>query len=248
LTRHVQSAEELHELVERLRLLFGTEFAPSEAARSLERRLRTTWEERERLLDQISPGLDQELAKRLRADLLDLGVLWLAMRPRLAGESEQASAQREALRMLDEAERQFGPSAVTARERQTHAEALGLIDLARMAARCCSEHPPRTAWEHYALGRSLLSAGNPEDAAVEFDLATDLEPQNLWAQFSRGSCAFRRGRFDVALQAFEICVALSPRNAECYHNRGEAHAALGHTELAKRDQQRAVHLRESEGK
>jgi serine/threonine protein kinase len=246
--RSVAAALELHELVERLRLLFGTDFAPGEGVRSLERRLRTMWEGRERILAQNSRWLDQELAERLRVDLLDLGILWAALRPRLAEGSDLPSARREALRVLDEAERQFGTSAVAARERQSHAEALGLIDVARMAARCCSEHPPRTAWEHYALGRSLLSVGDLEAAAVEFDRATDLEPQDLWAQFSRGLCAFRSGRFDTALRAFEICVALSPGNAESYHNRGQAHAALGHIELAKRDHQRAVDLRASQVK
>jgi hypothetical protein len=61
--------------------------------------------------------------------------------------------------VLDEAEQQFEGSAVLARERQSHAEALGLQELARRAARSQAELPPRTAWEHYALGRSLLAAG-----------------------------------------------------------------------------------------
>jgi eukaryotic-like serine/threonine-protein kinase len=184
------------------------------------------------------------------AALGDSGTIRTTRRPvrRSRTPLRQARGRREALRVLDEAERQFGPSAVAARERQSHPEALGQIDVAWMAARCCSLHPPRTAWEHYALGRSLLSVGDLEAAAVEFDRATDLEPQDLWAQFSRGLCAFRRGRFDTALRAFEICVALAPRNAECYHNRGLAHAAVGHVELARRDHERAVHLRASQVK
>ena len=118
------------------------------------------------------------------------------------------------------------------RERQSHAEALGLTDLARAAARSGAELAPRTAWEHYALGRSLLASGALEAAAVEFDRATDLQPQDLWAQFSRGICAYRRRRFETALSAFDVCVALSPGTAECYHNRGRAHAALGHTDFS----------------
>src|SRR5205807_1905392 len=114
---------------------------------------------------------------------LDLGILWADLRVRLASTGE-AEARRDALRTLDEAERLFGASPVLERERQVHAEALGLSEVARAAARRQTRLAPRTAWEHYALGRSLLAAGALEAAAVELDRATDLQPQGLWAQFS----------------------------------------------------------------
>ncbi len=234
-------AGELHELAGRLRFLYGTDLAPSEALRVLEHRLQTTWEARGRILSQLGGALDPADAQRLRTDFLDLGILWADLHVRLAA-GRQADARRDALKTLDEAERLFGPSAVLARERQSHAEALGLTDLARAAARSSAELAPRTAWEHYALGRSLLASGALEAAAVEFDRATDLQPQDLWAQFSRGICAYRRRQFETALSAFDVCVALSPGTAECYFNRGQAHAALGHTDLARRDQDHALRL------
>jgi serine/threonine protein kinase len=240
--RRNKSAAELHDLADRLRLLFGTELAPTDALRTLDRRLRMTWESRFRILTQLSGEPDQELAQRLRTDFLDLGIFWAALHVRLATDGDGPSARRNALRVLDEAERQFGGSAVLARERQSHAEALGLQELAREAARSQAELPPRTAWEHYALGRSLLAAGELETAAREFDRATDLQPQDLWAQFSRGLCAFRRRRFDTALRAFEVCVALAPRTAECHYNRGLAHSALGDAESARRDHSTARRL------
>jgi serine/threonine protein kinase/tetratricopeptide (TPR) repeat protein len=234
-------AEEIHELADRLRFLFGTDLAGTDSLRTLEHHLRTTWEARGRILTQLGGGLDPELARRLRTDFLDLGILWAELRVRLASGS-QADARRDALRTLDEAERSFGASPVLACERQAHAEALGLTDIARAAARSRAETAPRTAWEHYALGRSLLAAGALEAAALEFDRATDLQPQDLWAQFSRGVCAYRRRRFEDALRAFDVCVALSPGTAECYYNRGRAHAALGHTDLARRDDDHARRL------
>src|SRR3712207_7871625 len=41
--------------------------------------------------------------------------------------------------------------------RQAYAQALGLTDLARAAERDAAREPPRTAWDHYAVGRSLRS-------------------------------------------------------------------------------------------
>jgi tetratricopeptide (TPR) repeat protein len=214
---------------------------PTDGLRTLERRLRRIWESRGRILPQPVEGLDEGLLQRLRIDFLDLAILWSDLRVRLAAGSEP-HARRDALRTLDEAERLFGASPVVARERRCHAEALGLTELARAAARFQAQLAPRTAWEHYALGRSLLAAGALEAAAVELDRATDLQPQDLWSQFSRGICAYRRRQYDTALSAFEVCVALSPTTAQCYSNRGLAHEALGHTELARRDYDHALRL------
>jgi serine/threonine protein kinase len=236
-----QLADDIHELADRLRLLYGTDREATEPLRSLEARLQTTWEARERILAHLDEALDPKIAERLRTDLLDLGILWADLRVRLALGGE-AEARRDALRTLDEAERLFGASPVLATERRCHAEALGLTDLARSAARRQAPMTPGRAWEHYALGRSLLAAGALEAAAVELERATDLQPQDLWAQFSRGLCAYRRRKFDTALSAFDVCVALSPTTAECYFNRGRAHEALGHTDLARRDYDHARRL------
>jgi serine/threonine protein kinase len=240
-TQQSQWAEEIHELADRLRFLYGTDLAARDALRALEHRLRTTWEARGRILAQLAGGLDPDEAQRFRTDFLDLAILWADLRVRLTA-GRQDEARRDALRTLDEAERLFGASPVLARERQSHAEALGLADVARAAARSRAELVPQTAWEHYALGRSLLAAGSLEAAAVEFERATDLHPQTLGAQFARGICAYRRRCFETALNAFEVCVALSPGTAECYYNRGRAHAALGHAKLARRDYDHARRL------
>jgi tetratricopeptide (TPR) repeat protein len=239
--RRGQLVADVHNVADRLRFLYGTEFAATEALRSLEHRLRTTWEARGHILALLGGGLEPDTKNELRTDLLDLGILLADLRVRLASDSG-ADARREALRILDETEGLLGANPVLALERQTHAEALGLTDLARAAARRRTELVPRTAWEHYAFGRSLLGSGALDAAAEEFDRATDLRPEALWAQFSRGICAYRRRSFDTALSAFEVCVALSPGTAECYFNRGRAHQALGHPELARRDYDHARRL------
>ena len=89
-------------------------------------------------LAQLGGGLDPEIARRLRTDFLDLGILWADLRIRLAS-GREADARRDALRTLDEAERLFGASPVLEHERRSHAEALGLTDVARAATRCRAE-------------------------------------------------------------------------------------------------------------
>lgn len=240
--RRDRLAGEIHGLADRLRFLYGTDVKPTDDLRNLEQRLGRTWDARGRILAQWDNAPDDRLGQRLRTDLLDLGILWSDLRVRLAAGPKKEGARREALRTLAEAERLFGAGPVLAHEHQTHAQALGLADEARAAARAVSSLSPRTAWEHYALGRSLLASGELDAAAREFERATDLQPQDLWAQFSRGLCAYRRRRYHDALRAFEVCVALSPATAACYHNRGLAHAALGHAEQARRDEDHARRL------
>src|SRR6185437_5255373 len=76
--------------------------------------------------DQIDRRLaDAGARARLRADLLDLAILWADLRVELADESARPEAHREALRTLAEAEADWGPSPVLAQERRFHAEAIG---------------------------------------------------------------------------------------------------------------------------
>jgi tetratricopeptide (TPR) repeat protein len=193
-------------------------------------------------LTEIRGDLTPEAARRLEMDLLELAILWANLRVRLAPERQSALRRREALDVLAEAEAQFGSHAVLERERQSYAEALGLDDLARTAARRGATLVPGTAWEHYALGRSLFDAGDLEAAVRQFAASSNLQPQDLWSRFSLGLCAYRLRHFDAAVAAFDVCVALAPRTAECYYNRARAHAALGHTEAALGDYDHALAL------
>jgi serine/threonine protein kinase len=239
--RRHRVADELHDLAEHLRVLYQVDTTSAGDLGTLEQRLRRTWASRLRILTDLGAGLDEDLDRRLRIDLQDLGILWADISVRMApGDPDEA--RREALQTLDEAERLFGASAVLARERQSLAEALGLTDVARAAALRLASLPTRTAWEHYALGRSLLKSGQLEAAAAELDRAVELQPQHFGAQFTCGLCAYRQRRFDKALRAFEVCVALSPGTGPCYYNRGLAHAALGHADLARRDREQAARL------
>jgi len=237
--RRARGVEELHQLADHLRLLYGTAAPPAAAAAALGPHLRAAWEARGRLLGSLEPGADAEVGDRLRADLLDLGILWADLQVRLEpGAGDAAAARRRSLATLDEAEACFGPSPVLDHDRRALAAALGLPAPAGGAP----VRAARTAWEHYALGRSELAAGAVAAAAAEFERAVDLRPQDLWAQLSRGVCAYRLGRYVRAAEAFDVCVALAPNSAGCYANRARARAALGHAGDALRDFDRALRL------
>src|SRR5262249_33287003 len=121
-----RAAQQLHLLADRLRFVYGADGLPAEAARALERRCAALSEQRGRSVAQrgAAPGGD------VKGDLLDLALLGADLRVRLAPAHAGDEARRAALQMLAEAEELFGPSPVLSRDRQAHAAALGLTDVA----------------------------------------------------------------------------------------------------------------------
>jgi hypothetical protein len=160
-----QAAQELHDLADRFRALYGVNFFPCRRLGALESRCRAFWDKRELILDRLGTQLEPEIEKRVQVDLLELAVLGTDLLVRLAPADQTAAARAEALRVLAQAEALFGPSAVLYFERRAHAEALGLKDVARQAARRGRERHPQTAWEYYALGRALLRSGKLKEAS-----------------------------------------------------------------------------------
>jgi tetratricopeptide (TPR) repeat protein len=87
-----------------------------------------------------------------------------------------------------------------------------------------------------------VRAGRWVDAAAQFDRTLDLRPQDFWPNFYQGVCAYRLRQYADALRAFQVCVALAPRCAECYASRAQVLAALGRSEQALCDYDRALRL------
>jgi serine/threonine protein kinase len=233
--RRAELAAQFRSLADRVRLLYAAGPLATGAARNLEERLAEIWCAREQIDRRLADG---GARARLRADLLDLAILWADLRVELADEAARPEAHREALRTLAEAEADWGPSPVLSEERRLHAEAIGRRE---GAATPDAAMAPRTAWECYALGRALLRRGALESAAEALDRAVAMQPQSLWAQFYRGRCALFRNRHAEALDAFGACVALAPE-AVCYYNRSLAYAGLGASERARLDLERAREL------
>jgi serine/threonine protein kinase len=234
-------ADNLHLVAEHLRGVFGDDQLAREEAQALERLCRGFWKKRALIRARLGPDISPERERQVRADLLDLAILWSDLHVRRSVNNATA-ARRQALRVLAEAEEEFGPSPVLYRERQLHAETLGLRDVAQAAAASVERAPAQTAWEHYALGCSYLRSGELARSAAELERAVDLEPQGLWPNFARGRCAYLLGRHQEALLSFTACVALAPDSAVCWYNRGLVREALGEVGPALRDYERALRL------
>jgi tetratricopeptide (TPR) repeat protein len=251
--RRLQAARYVHEAVRHLAFATLGNSLSRQQLQKLEANCRSLWEQRERLLRDRGVGLSAQEEERLRTDLLDLATVWASLQrqawraggvsPRInPGALAPGSQRREALAVLDEAEKLFGPSPVLEQERLACARALGLQKEERAAAGRLRELKPRTEWERYAVGRALLRAGSLPEASAVLEEAVEAHPESFWANFLLGVVQFRRGRAAEAVQCFGVCIALAPRRAECYYNRGLAQSALGQDALALRDYDRALQL------
>jgi tetratricopeptide (TPR) repeat protein len=190
------------------------------------------WPRREELKAAAGRWPDGQKGQREQAenDLLDLALLWTDLRVRQAAEKERPRARREALGVLDEAEALFGPRAVLAAERRRLAGTAGPVDAPQ----------PRSAWEHYVLGRRSLRDGRLEEAAPHLDRAARARPDLFWPNFYWGLCAHRLGQHPDAVSAFSACLALAPSNGGCYYNRALAYDAAGQDDRAEEDYTRAL--------
>jgi serine/threonine protein kinase/Tfp pilus assembly protein PilF len=236
------AARDLHAAVTRLRLLYDAPGMSSTELGSLAGRCRDVWDGRDTLIRQEDADLNPALEEQIQLDLLDLVLLWTEFHLARAPKDALETAQREALETLLEADSLFGPSSVVACREQALAETLGLRDQADEAGRRSALLSPRTAWEHTALGRSLLHRAAYEQAAVEFKKALDLETAAFWPNFYGGVCAYRQAHFEEALAAFHACVTLAPQTPECFYNRALAWTALGNNTEALHDYDRALRL------
>jgi tetratricopeptide (TPR) repeat protein len=242
LAEKARAAEDLHRVADRVRFLCGADFPSPERSRALEAQCWDIWERRDEIIERLSRNEAPESKQRIQANLLDLVILWSELHVHLAPEGGVPSYCQEALSVLDQAEARFGPAPVLLQQRRAYARAAGLKDVAEAADRRSRETPPRTAWEHYALGRSLLRAGDFKGAAPHFDRAIELKPREFWAHYYMGLCAYRLSQFQDAVLGFSGCVILSPESAEAYFNRALAFTALERMDRALRDYDQALRL------
>jgi tetratricopeptide (TPR) repeat protein len=174
----------------------------------------------------------------VRADLLDVVIVWCDLHVRQAAVATKAQAHEDALQMIAEAQKLLGASCVLDEERCAHLLAIrgpapeGRFE--RLAA--------ATAWEHFALGRAYLRAGQASEALAEMDRALEVEPQALWPNFYKGKCAYQLKQFDEAAAAFSACVALAPGSAWCFYHRALAFLELGRLERAQADFNKALRI------
>jgi tetratricopeptide (TPR) repeat protein len=218
-------------LANQVRFLYSVDHRSLGNVRELEVACRDLWEKRVRIVERLSPGGQAGLEPSVRDDVLDLAIFWADFQAQLAVPGRQEEQRRKALAVLAEAEALLGPSPVLDKERQIYG-----------APAPISATTPVTAWEHYALGRSLLRTGDLEGAAAEVERAVRLQPQSLWPNFYQGLCAYRLERYADAVTAYSVCIGAAPEAAGCFYNRALAFDALGRPEQALHDYDLALQL------
>ncbi|MDR3636802.1 MAG: serine/threonine-protein kinase [Isosphaeraceae bacterium] len=223
-----QVEQELHSVVDLFRFRFGVTPPADDEARSLTARGHAIWDRRNLLATVTGEATDQT-----QSDFLDLATILADLHAR----DGSRAALGDAAHLLEEAREQFGPSPALVRDLRTYARRLG------QDTSDSSDVPtPRTAWEHYDLGRSFLRSGDYALAEEEFRRSVTLRPGEFWPHFFEGVCAYRLGRYSNAAAAFSTCIALAPGTAACYYNRAKVHEALGQVEQALADDSRALEL------
>jgi tetratricopeptide (TPR) repeat protein len=232
--RRALLAQELHHTADDLRFRCDPDGLSSHAAAELETACGRVWEARKELMDASAGAPASPEEEQIRTDLRDLALLWVGLRDQVEG-GENVEMRRWDLEVLEEAETLFGPSAALRYER------------IHRGGEAADARPPRTAWDHYALGRALLRDGKTADAAGELDKAVEVQPQGFWPNFYSGVCAYRGSRYVEAEAAFRVCTALAPECAPCYCNHGLAMVSLNRPERARADFDRAVHLDPNRG-
>jgi eukaryotic-like serine/threonine-protein kinase len=239
LATRAQLADALHELVEKLRFVDGFENTSDAKLRQLEIGCRKIWQVRGQIASVDGSAVSGEMETQLRADLLDLALLWSRLRVRLAGEDQVEQERRAALGILDDVQALCGNSTVLELARREYTLAL---DPGEASVASTALPAPRTAWEHYLVGRFMLQSEKLDEAQEEFEQALGLEPSAFWPNFYLTLCAYRLEDFEKALNAAYVCVALAPKSTECFYNRALCHQAAGHYEQSHSDFTRALKL------
>ncbi|HVX15010.1 MAG TPA: serine/threonine-protein kinase [Pirellulales bacterium] len=231
----------LHALVVQLRALYGPEGLPAQDAERLEAETRRLWGERHLF---FRDGVDPLPGNRSREkdDLVDLALFWAAVQERRADQAGSRAVAQDRLAILQEAERMVGARLILCREQQRLATLLGDDTLAAAVAEKARALVPASGWEHYALGRSDLTAGRLGEADAHFRAAVTMNPKDLWPNFYHARVAYQLEQYEEALTAFTVCVVLADRAPWSYYNRGLANVQLGRSEAARDDFDRALDL------
>lgn len=214
----------LRTLADRVRGLYGSDLPPMPARQQLAENCRLFWNNRAAILARFGP----EHQPDVRSDVLDVAIFWANLQPGNGG------GRAEAVRILSEAEEQFGACPVLDEEMRLH----GAVRPRRQTDGAI----PDSAWRHYALARAYLKSGDLQGAEEQSRQALDLDPRGMWPNFYRGLCADRAGRYSEAAGAFSVCIGLASEPAACFYNRALAYRALGRSDLAVDDFSRALRI------
>jgi serine/threonine protein kinase len=229
---------QLHRLAEEIRVHNAADTIPPNRLRTLVAQGREFWRKRHT----IKIAVSSQSGAGLAADFQDIAIFLADLRVKQSTDADVTSARHEALRWLDETESLFGSCRALAHERQLLRGNLGLADPPGLSSANVTATAPRSAREHYTVGRALLASGDLASASRELTAARELDPAGLWPNFYYGLLAYRLGRWDDSVSAFSVCVGASPNLAGCFYNRALAYTALGRREQAMRDYDQTLRI------
>lgn len=239
----LQLANQLHQLADEVRVLYFADSIQPDRLRSIAAQCDAVWQRRTRVLDLLGSNLQTNPMN----DLQEIAIFAAILRTRVSANSDSEIGRRDASLLLDEAEVLFGRSAILNYERSARRLISGTLATPEQRQGRAEPPAPRSTWEHCALGRAMLAAGDLPHAAEELQAALKLDPADRWANFYFGLYAYRAQRYEDSIAAFSVCIGSAPSIAGCYYNRALAYAAMGRAEQALLDYDRALQLDATHG-
>jgi tetratricopeptide (TPR) repeat protein len=95
----------------------------------------------------------------------------------------------------------------------------------------------------YQRGATKLSAGQFQDAQLDFQQTLDVQPNHALALLELGNAAWQSGDLKAAVARLERCVASDPSLCDGYNSLGAAFYDQGHLDKAAEAYARAIELR-----
>ena len=91
------------------------------------------------------------------------------------------------------------------------------------------------------LGNALLQTGKPDDAAIYFKKAIELDPNYAVGYSDLGNMYLQKGQINLAIQYMQKSLQIEPLPITCY-NLGNAYATEQRLDLAIRSWEKAIEL------
>jgi tetratricopeptide (TPR) repeat protein len=92
------------------------------------------------------------------------------------------------------------------------------------------------------LGNALLQVGKPDEAAVYFKQALDLDPKYAVGYSDLGNMYLQKGQIDLAIQYMQKALQLEPAMPVTLYNLGNAYAEEQRLDLATRSWEKAIQV------
>ncbi|HEV2454194.1 MAG TPA: tetratricopeptide repeat protein, partial [Verrucomicrobiae bacterium] len=92
------------------------------------------------------------------------------------------------------------------------------------------------------LGNALMQIGKPDEAAVYFRKALDLDPKYAVGYSDLGNMYLQKGQIDLAIQYMQKALQLEPDMPVTLYNLGNAYAEEQRLDLATRSWEKAIQV------